>query len=344
MRMVRTRSVLVLGLGLSLMMLGARRSMAAGADTMDYFYQAYSRLKAGYYEQKADVPSFESVQSALAGDPLYGVPSASDSLTYGVYDLAVAEYQKQLTASNQGFDAANAVQSRNMILIGQWETALTNVAKAAYATLSSYDSEWAQQMSGDYLNVGIPSFADNIILGTDFLRGVTWFQIPPYPTLQPLPPYPAEPFFPFILANYLTAFHFNPALQSELDQYNSRKLGPGPGVLMPGIGDAIADDYQNPPKSFDVPQPVTQDQLNQYQNSLNPTPTYSYPPMPSPPDFGSINANVNLANPQPTQASPVASPSSPVSSPSVTPSTPPVVAPPSNPPSETPTTPPHLPS
>ncbi|MGC8476539.1 MAG: hypothetical protein ACP5NP_09325 [Acetobacteraceae bacterium] len=206
-------------------------------------------------------------------------------------------------------------------------------------------------MNGDYLNVGIPSFAVNIILGTDYLRGVTWFQIPPSPTLQPLPPVPNPPSFPFILANYLTEFHFNPALQSELDQYNARKLGPGPGVLIPGVGDTIADDYQNLPKSFDVPQPVTQDQLDQYQNSLNTTPPYSYPPMPSGPDFGAVNANVNLANPQPTQASPVtspaspvSSPSSPVTSPSETPSTPPVVQPPSNSPSETPTTPPHLPS
>lgn len=346
MRMVRTRSALVLGLGLCLMVFGARRSMAASADEMDYFYQAYTSLKDGYYKQNADVPSFDSVQSALAGDPLYGVPSASDSLTYDVYDLAVADYEKQLAAYNQANDAANAVQNRNMILIGRWETKLTNVAKAAYATLSGYDSEWAQQMSGDYLNVGIPSFAVNIILGTDFLRGVTWFQIPPYPTLQPLPPVPDPPFFPFILANYLTAFHFDSMLQSELDEYNHRKLGPGLVVPVPGIGDAILDDYENLPKSLDVPQPVTQDQLNQYENSLNATPTYSYPPMPSGPDFGSVNANVNLANPHPTQASPVSAPTptSPVTSPSGTPSTPPVVQPPSNSPSETPTTPPHLPS
>ncbi|MGC8476540.1 MAG: hypothetical protein ACP5NP_09330 [Acetobacteraceae bacterium] len=121
------------------MLLGARRSAAAGADTMDYFYQAYSRLQsvAQGPDASGGVPSFDSVQSALAGDPLYFVPSASDSLTYEVYDLAVTEYQKQLAAYNKASAAADAVQNRNMILIGQWETELTNVAKAAYATLSS---------------------------------------------------------------------------------------------------------------------------------------------------------------------------------------------------------------
>lgn len=344
-----TRSTLTLAL--CLLAFGARRSQAAApsAGAMDYFYQAYTRIQSlerGPVAATGGIPSFGSVQSALDGslfgDSLYNNPGTSFSLTYSVYDLAVAEYEKKVAAYNQAINAANAIQDANLAVMGQWEAELTTEAIAAYATLSSYDSQWAQ-MCCDIQNVGIPSFAVNIILDTDFLRGVNWYQIPPMGPLQPLPPVPNPPSFPFILANYLTSFHSNPSLQRELDQYNTKKmLGPGPAVMFPVIGDTIADDYQNLPPSFKVPSPVTQDQLDQYQKSLNSSPTYAYPPMPSGPDFGSLNANSNLSSPQPAQASPASSPSVAPTAPT-TPTSPPSVQPPSNPPSEPPPTtpPPH---